>query len=82
MMKKKEYEPLYKVNEAANILGFSVSGVYLMIERGDIRVLTIGKSYRIKSAEIERLLNESDYMSDSMKRKLIALEKMKTNKRN
>lgn len=46
----------YSVAEAATILGFSISSIYRAIERGEIRVVGIGKRKNIPRDEVDRLL--------------------------
>ena len=77
MSKVYEFQNLLKVQEVANILGLSTSGIYNLIQRGGLPTLKIGKTYRIKPSELERWMAEAAYMSDYEKAKLIAQEKMK-----
>ncbi len=77
MNKMNELQKSLKVQEVAEILELSISGVYNLIQRGGLPTLKIGKSYRIKPSELERWMNGATYMSDYDKAKLIAQEKMK-----
>lgn len=54
MNKTYELQKLLKVQEVADLLGLSISGVYNLIQRGDLPTLKIGKTYRVKLTEIER----------------------------
>jgi excisionase family DNA binding protein len=78
MNKTYEIQKLFKVQEVADILGLSISGVYNLIHRGGLPTLKIGKSYRVKLSELEKWMNAATYMSDYDKAKLIAMEKIKT----
>ncbi|HVI43076.1 MAG TPA: helix-turn-helix domain-containing protein [Anaerovoracaceae bacterium] len=77
MSKTNEFQKLFKVQDVADILELSISGVYNLIQRGGLPTLKIGKSYRIKPSELERWMNDATYMSDYDKAKLIAQEKIK-----
>ncbi len=77
MSKTYEIQKLLKVQEVADILGLSTSGVYNLIQRGGLPTLKIGKSYRVKLSELEKWMNAATYMSDYDKAKLIAQEKIK-----
>lgn len=79
MQKTYKFQKLLKVQDVANILELSVSGVYNLIQREGLPTLRIGKSYRIKPSELEEWMSRAIYMSDYEKAKLIAQEKMKRN---
>lgn len=50
---------LLTVSEAARQLALSRSTVYNLMERGDLAYVKIGRSRRIPSDELERLVQES-----------------------
>lgn len=77
MSKTYEFQKLLKVQEVADILGLSISGTYNLIQKGGLPTLKIGKSYRIKPAELEQWLSKAIFMSDYDKAKLLTLEKMR-----
>ena len=52
MSKTNEFQKLFKVQDVADILELSISGVYNLIQRGGLPTLKIGKSYRIKPSEL------------------------------
>ena len=45
--------------DAGKVLGLGRNSIYAAVERGDIRVLQIGKRLLVPMAEIDRLLNGS-----------------------
>lgn len=47
---------LMTVEEAANILAVSKMTVYRLIESGDMPVLRVGRSYRIRGDDFDRYL--------------------------
>lgn len=48
---------LLKIPEVAACLSISRSGVYRLMERGELRSVRIGRGVRFPPAEIERLMN-------------------------
>ena len=54
------YRPqAFRVREAAQILGLSISMVWKMIQAGEIHVVRLGRTTRVTAAEIDRLLQRS-----------------------
>ena len=49
---------LLRVEEAARRLGLSRSKVYLLVSTGEIPSVTIGRSRRVRSVDLERWINE------------------------
>lgn len=80
MIKTVELQRLLKVQEVANVLGLSVSGVYNLIQRGGLPTVHFGKSYRVKPSELERWINEATYLSEYDKAKMLAEEKIRMKK--
>ena len=52
-------EKLLTVQQVAELLALSRSTVYNLMERGDLRYAKIGRSRRIPSAEVDRLIRDS-----------------------
>ncbi len=48
---------LLTVREAANVLGISRTAIYLLLQRGEIPSVKIGRSRRIKRKDIESYVN-------------------------
>lgn len=51
---------LLKVREFATAARLSDSGVYLLIARGIVRAVRIGRSVRIPASELQRLVEGGD----------------------
>ena len=47
-------QKLYSVKQAARLLGFSPSYLYLLIQLGELRAEKIGAQYVISGEEVER----------------------------
>lgn len=48
-------ERFYKVQEAAGILKLSRSGLYRLLQYGDVKAVRLGRSIRIPATELTRL---------------------------
>ena len=48
---------LLTVREAADVLGISRTAIYLLLQRGEIPSVKIGRSRRIKRKDIESYVN-------------------------
>lgn len=48
---------LFKITEAADILGISKHFMRKIIKRGDIDVLRIGRAVRIRKKDLEKIYN-------------------------
>lgn len=53
-------EKLLKVKEVMEMFRLSRSTVYRMIERGELEVVRLGRSIRIKESSLEKYFNEKD----------------------
>jgi excisionase family DNA binding protein len=51
-------EQLLKPAQVAEMLHISVASAYLMLKRGEIPVVQIGKSIRVKREDLERYIYE------------------------
>lgn len=49
---------MYRTEEVAELLACSRSQVYMLIRKGAIRHVTVGKSIRVPAAEIDRIALE------------------------
>jgi len=49
-------QPLMTIRQVQRALGLSRSMIYLLIERGELHVLHIGKAVRVKQSEIRRFV--------------------------
>lgn len=47
---------LLRIPEAARLLGVSRTTMYQLVARGEVSVLRIGRSVRVSSAELERMV--------------------------
>jgi len=53
-----EIKLLLKVEEAAEIFGISRTAMYLLMQRGEIKSVKIGRSRRIPRVELEKFVEE------------------------
>jgi excisionase family DNA binding protein len=51
---------LYNVSEVAGLLGLSISWVYKMAERGEIKAIKIGTALRFKDEQIRDFLEKCE----------------------
>ncbi len=49
-------QPLMTIRQVQRVLGLSRSMVYLLIKRGELHAIHIGKAVRIKQSEIRRFV--------------------------
>lgn len=49
---------LYRPEEAAQVLAVSRATIYVLLARGELRAIHIGRAARIPAAELERWLGE------------------------
>jgi len=52
----------YTVHELAKILNVSYLTALKVVKKGDIKMMKVGRQYKIPCAEIEKLLQPSDQM--------------------
>ena len=52
--------PLYTLKETANLMTVSVSTVKLLIRRGELGIVKVGGSTRVKETEITRYLRSRE----------------------
>lgn len=55
---KKDPEALWTLDQVINYLSISKLTAYRMIKRGDLKVIKIGKRFRVPESEIKRLSGE------------------------
>ena len=48
---------LYRVTEAAEVLGIGRTSVYALLKSGALRSVTVGRSRRIRSVDLDDFIN-------------------------
>lgn len=51
-----ERTQLYRVSEAAELLGIGRTSVYALLKSGELRSVRVGRSRRITSADLDRFI--------------------------
>lgn len=51
---------LYRVTEAAALLGLGRSTIYELVQAGELRTVHIGRAVRISRAELERWVRDQE----------------------
>lgn len=62
-------QPLLTIRQVQKALGLSRSMVYVLIQRGELRVIHIGTAIRVKQSEIRRFIQEHETAEQTGRRR-------------
>jgi excisionase family DNA binding protein len=71
---------LMTVRQVARTLGISRSMVYLIIQRGELRCIHIGRAMRVSRSEVRRYINERENAQQMPTRSVARSQKGQTRK--